>query len=53
MRPCHGHVSVHQIVECCVFRSLELGERLRCLGSKPTPCTVSLQDINESLEVML
>jgi hypothetical protein len=46
-------VFVHQIVECCSFRSLELGELLRSVGSTPTLCTVSLQGIKESLEVML
>jgi hypothetical protein len=53
LRPCLGHVSVHQIVECRVFRSLELGELLRSVGSTPTLFTVSLQGIKESLEVML
>jgi hypothetical protein len=35
------------------LRSLELGELLRSAGSTPTLCTLSLQGIEESLEVML
>jgi hypothetical protein len=53
LRPCYGHVSVHQIVEFCAYRSLELGELLQNVGDTPTLCTLSLQGIKESLEVML